>query len=84
MLWTITTLSVRQAVTPGAMLGRASALITMATTGATPLGAAIGATVAAKANIEACLILAVVGFAVQFLEIVTSRVPRLFELPEAA
>jgi predicted MFS family arabinose efflux permease len=82
MIWTITTLSVRQAVTPNAMLGRVSALVTTATTGAAPLGAAIGAAVAAKTNIETCLALAVIGFAVQFLVIVTSRVPRLFELPE--
>lgn len=84
MIWTITTLSVRQAVTPNAMLGRVSALVTTATTGAAPLGAAIGAAVAAETNIETCLALAVVGFAVQFLVIVTSRVPRLFELPEVA
>lgn len=83
MIWTITTLSVRQAVTPNAMLGRVSALVTTATTGAAPLGAAIGAAVAAETNIETCLALAVAGFAVQFLVIVTSRVPRLFELPEA-
>jgi predicted MFS family arabinose efflux permease len=84
MIWTITTLSVRQAVTPNAMLGRVSALVTTATAGAAPLGAAIGAAVAAKTNIETCLALAVVGFVVQFLVIVTSRVPRLVELPEAA
>jgi hypothetical protein len=33
---------------------------------------------------EACLALAVVGFAIQFLVIVTSAVPRLLELPEPA
>jgi hypothetical protein len=35
------------------------------------------------ANAEACLVLAFLGFAVQFLVIMMSRVPRLFELPEA-
>jgi predicted MFS family arabinose efflux permease len=82
MIWTITTLSVRQTVTPNGLLGRVSALVTTATTGAAPLGAAIGAAVAAKTSIETCLALAVAGFAVQFLIIVTSRVPRLFKLPE--
>jgi predicted MFS family arabinose efflux permease len=84
IIWTITTLSLRQAVTPNAMLGRVSALVTTATTGAAPLGAAIGAAVAASASMEACLALAVVGFAIQFLVIVTSAVPRLLELPEPA
>ncbi len=84
IIWTITTLSLRQAVTPNAMLGRVSALVTTATTGAAPLGAAIGAAVAARASMEACLALAVVGFAIQFLVIVTSAVPRLLELPEPA
>ncbi|MBO1907551.1 MFS transporter [Microvirga sp. 3-52] len=84
MIWTITTLSLRQAVTPNAMLGRVSALVTTATTGAAPLGAALGAAVAARASMEACLAVAVVGFAIQFLVIVTSAVPRLFELPEPA
>jgi predicted MFS family arabinose efflux permease len=84
IIWTITTLSLRQAVTPNAMLGRVSALVTTATTGAAPLGAAIGAAVAARASMEACLALAVVGFAIQFLVIVTSAVPRLFGLPEPA
>jgi predicted MFS family arabinose efflux permease len=84
IIWTITTLSLRQAVTPNAMLGRVSALVTTATTGAAPLGAAIGAAVAASDSMEACLALAVVGFAIQFLVIVTSAVPRLLELPEPA
>lgn len=84
IIWTITTLSLRQAVTPNAMLGRVSALVTTATTGAAPLGAAIGAAVAARASMEACLALAVVGFAIQFLVIVTSAVPHLLELPEPA
>jgi predicted MFS family arabinose efflux permease len=64
MIWTITTLSVRQAVTPNAMLGRVSALVTTATAGAAPLGAAIGAAVAAMTSTETCLALAVAGFAV--------------------
>jgi predicted MFS family arabinose efflux permease len=83
MIWTITTLSVRQAVTPNALLGRVSALVTTATSGAAPLGAATGAAVATTVNTETCLALAVAGFAVQFLVITTSRVPRLVEVPEA-
>jgi predicted MFS family arabinose efflux permease len=84
IMWTITTLSLRQAVTPNAMLGRVSALVTTASAGAAPLGAALGAFVAAQSNIEACLTLAVIGFAVQFAVIVMSPVSHLVGLPEAA
>ena len=51
IIWTISTMTLRQAVTPNAMLGRVSALIMTATFGARPLGAAIGATVAAQLGI---------------------------------
>ena len=43
ILWTIATTTLRQAVTPNAMLGRVSAVILTATFGARPVGALIGA-----------------------------------------
>ncbi|MCK3778589.1 hypothetical protein MZK49_17945 [Ensifer sesbaniae] len=42
VLWSIATLTLRQTVTPNAMLGRVSAFITTATFGARPIGAALG------------------------------------------
>jgi predicted MFS family arabinose efflux permease len=45
VLWVIATTTLRQVVTPSAMLGRVSALIMTATYGARPIGAAIGALV---------------------------------------
>jgi predicted MFS family arabinose efflux permease len=84
IIWTISTMTLRQAVTPNAMLGRVSALIMTATFGARPLGAAIGASVAAHLGIAACLALATVGFLVQLLVIGLSRVPRLRDLSEIA
>ncbi|WP_353185963.1 MFS transporter [Bosea sp. (in: a-proteobacteria)] len=84
IIWTISTMTLRQAVTPNAMLGRVSALIMTATFGARPLGAAIGATVAAHLGIAACLALAAAGFLVQLLVIGFSRVPRLRDLSEIA
>ncbi len=77
-------MTLRQAVTPNAMLGRVSALIMTATFGARPLGAAIGATVAAHLGIAACLALAAAGFLVQLLVIGFSQVPRLRDLSEIA
>lgn len=43
IMWTISTTTLRQAVTPDWLLGRVSALITTATHGARPVGAALGA-----------------------------------------
>ena len=81
ILWTITTTTLRQAVTPDAMLGRVSALIMTATFGARPIGAALGAVVAARFGVEACLLVATIGFLIQLLTICGSQVPKLRELP---
>lgn len=83
ILWTITTTTLRQAVTPLDMLGRVSALVTTATFGARPIGAAIGALVAARWGVGACLIIAAAGFLIQLAVIATSNVSRLAELPVA-
>lgn len=84
ILWAITTMTLRQAVTPNAMLGRVSALIMTATFGSRPIGAAIGAVVASRYGAPACLAAAAAGFLIQLLVISASSVPRLRELPEAA
>jgi predicted MFS family arabinose efflux permease len=83
ILWTITTTTLRQSVTPLAMLGRVSAVVMTATFGARPLGAAIGAIVATRSGVAACLIIAAAGFLIQFVVIAASPVPRLRALPEA-
>ena len=83
ILWTITTTTLRQAVTPLDMLGRVSALVMTATFGARPIGAAIGALVAARWGVGACLIIAAAGFLIQLAVIATSNVSRLAELPVA-
>ena len=84
VLWVIATTTLRQVVTPTAMLGRVSALIMTATYGARPIGAAIGALVAARAGVEACLVVSAAGFLIQFIVICISQVPRLRVLPEPA
>ncbi|TCL70434.1 MFS transporter [Rhizobium sp. BK251] len=81
ILWSITTMTLRQAVTPNVMLGRVSALIMTATYGSRPLGAALGALVAGYFGVAACLFLATGGFLVQFLIILLSPVPGLRALP---
>jgi predicted MFS family arabinose efflux permease len=84
LLWTISTTTLRQAVTPGEMLGRVSAVIVTATYGARPVGAAIGAFVGGSYGAEACMLVAAVGFLVQALVILTSPVPRLVRQPGLA
>ncbi len=84
ILWTITTTTLRQTVTPDALLGRVSAIVLTATFGARPLGAALGALIAAEAGTAACLAVSAAGFLAQLLVVLGSPVPRLRILPTAA
>ena len=84
ILWTIAQTTLRQAVTPVALLGRVSALVTMATFGARPLGGALGALVGGTWGPVPCIALAVAGFAMQAAVILLSPVPGLARLPETA
>jgi predicted MFS family arabinose efflux permease len=81
IVWVITTTTLRQTVTPNAMLGRVSAIIVAATYGARPAGAAIGAAISAGFGVEACLVISAVGFLIQFAAILGSAPPRLKALP---
>ena len=81
ILWTITSVTLRQTVTPGAMLGRVSALFLTVNTGARPVGAALGGLIGATWGEAACLVLALAGFGVQAALIFSSRVSHLRHLP---
>lgn len=82
ILWTIATTTLRQAITPNALLGRVSAVILTATFGARPVGALIGAALASRLGLEACLWVSSAGFAAQFAVLAASPVPRLRSQPE--
>ena len=84
IVWTITSTTLRQTVTPGAMLGRVSALFLTVNTGARPLGAALGGLVGARWGEAACLWLALAGFALQAAIIASSAVRNLQRLPAPA
>ncbi len=84
MVWTVTSVTLRQTVTPRAMLGRVSALYLAASAGARPVGAAIGGVVGSTWGEPACIVLAMVGFCVQAAVILFSRVRHLQQLPAAA
>ncbi len=81
ILWTITSLTLRQTVTPGAMLGRVSALFLTVNMGVRPVGAALGAYVGAQWGEVACLALSLLLFGVQMAVILCSPVSGLRALP---
>jgi len=83
ILWVISTTTLRQSVTPPRLLGRVSAINIMSY-GARPLGAGVGALVGGLFGAEACLYLAVGGFAVQMLVILMSQAVGLARQPEMA
>jgi predicted MFS family arabinose efflux permease len=82
ILWVVSSTTLRQAITPASMLGRVSALINTATYGARPVGALIGATVAQAQGPGACLLVAVVAFAIQAGIIMRSPAARLVQIPD--
>lgn len=81
ILWTITTTTLRQAVTADTMLGRVSALLLTASFGARPIGAALGALIGHTLGAPACILAAALGFLLQFALILRSPVRRLATLP---
>ena len=87
-LWVVTSTTLRQTVTPSAMLGRVSALFLTVNAGSRPLGAALGAGIASviggSAGLKACIVVMAAGFAVQALLIIFSPLLRLQRLPAAA
>ena len=81
IIWTITSMTLRQTITPSAMLGRVSALFLTVSMGARPIGAAIGGFVGATWGEPACLMLSLAGFGVQAWIIFASKVSQLQKLP---
>jgi hypothetical protein len=84
VLWTIGSTTLRQAITPHAMLGRVSAIMSTATYGARPVGALLSAALATQSGVSACLLMSSVAFAIQLGVIVLSPVTQLAALPEGA
>lgn len=82
IMYTIATVTLRQTVTPSAMLGRVSALFLTVNAGARPIGAALGGLVGARWGEAACLQLALIGFILQAWVILRSPISRLKHLPE--
>ncbi|HSI55452.1 MAG: MFS transporter [Ramlibacter sp.] len=84
IIWTITSTTLRQSVTPHAMLGRVSSVFLAVNAGSRPLGAALGALVGAAWGEAACLWLALAGFTLQAVVIIASSLGGLRQLPAPA
>ena len=82
IIWTITSVTLRQTLTPGPMLGRVSAIFLTVSFGARPVGAALGGVVGATYGESACLVIALLGFCIQALIIFNSQVRNLKVLPQ--
>ncbi|CAG9266981.1 conserved membrane hypothetical protein [Paraburkholderia unamae] len=77
IVWTISTTALRQVVTPRDLIARVSSVIMMATFGARPLGAMLGAFLSTRFGMTSCLVGAACGFAAQLAIIVLSAPARL-------
>jgi predicted MFS family arabinose efflux permease len=80
ILWVISTTTLRQAVTPPSLLGRVSAINSIAY-GARPLGAALGGVIGTLYGAEVSLLMAVALFALQAAIILASPVVQLATQP---
>jgi predicted MFS family arabinose efflux permease len=81
VLWTISTTSLRQAVTPAPLIGRVSSLVVVSTYGARPIGAGMGVAISAAFGMTWCIAAAVVVFALQLAVVLASALPAVRELP---
>jgi len=81
ILWFITQTTLRQAVTPQALLGRVSATITTAMYGMRPLGALAGGLAGEWLGVETAIWLPVALFGLSTLAILRSPMPRLQTMP---
>ncbi|WP_323122114.1 MFS transporter [Burkholderia alba] len=81
ILWTVSSTTLRQAITPAGMMARVSAINSTSTYGARPLGALLGACVSAHWGMSACLVAAAASFAAQAAIIVLSPAVRLARIP---
>lgn len=82
IIWTITSTTLRQTVTPRAMIGRVTSINIVASTGARPLGAALGGVVGVSFPVSVSLWCVVLGFGLQAVIISASKIRTLKRLPD--
>ena len=80
-IYTINETSLRQAVTPDALLGRVNSAMHLMSCGVLPIGAFAGGAIAQAIGIRATLFLGAAGFLVSTLWLVFSPIRKMRELP---
>jgi MFS family permease len=83
ILWTITSTTLRQTVTPNDLLGRVGSMMLTVNFGIRPLGAALGAFIGSQWGEATCLAVSLAAFIVQSLVITFSAVRSLKALPHS-
>ena len=83
IIWTISTVSLRQLVTPSNMIAKVSSVIMTVTFGARPLGAALGVYISANLGVNACISAVLIGFLIQLIIILFSNPAKLNNLSDA-
>ena len=83
IIWVITSTTLRQTVTPLRMLGRVGSINMVVSSGARPLGAAMGGLIGSQWGEAEALFAVVACFLVQLLIILASPVRTLQRLPES-
>lgn len=84
MLWLVMQTSVRQLVTPPALMGRVTATIQVAIYGVRPIGALAGGLTGQLAGLDAALVLVAAAFAASALVSLASPLARLRSMPAPA
>ena len=82
IIWTITSTTLRQTVTPRAMIGRVTSINIVVSTGARPMGADLGGVVGVSFPVSVSLWCVVLGFGLQAIIISASKIRTLKRLPD--
>ncbi|WP_392564118.1 MFS transporter [Orbus wheelerorum] len=83
IIWTISTVSLRQLVTPNNMIAKISSVIMTVTFGARPLGAAVGVSISTSFGVKGCISAVFIGFFIQLVIILFSKPAKLKNLSDA-
>ena len=83
IIWTISTVSLRQLITPSNMIAKVSSVIMTVTFGARPLGAAIGVYISVNFGVNSCIFAVFLGFLIQLIIILFSKPAKLKNLSDA-
>ena len=83
IIWTISTVSLRQIVTPSDRIAKISSVIMTVTFGARPLGSALGVYISANFGVNNCIFAVFFGFFIQLTIILLSKPAKLKHLSDA-